>query len=226
MQKSDSIKELATALAKAQAEIKGAVKDATNPHFRSKYADLSSVVEAIRMPLAKHQLAYVQLTIPSDKNEVQVETILMHASGEWVSGIIAVPVAKNDAQGFGSALTYARRYGLSAAVGVAPEDDDGNAAAAAKPANDREADRILSAGVHPAAGVWESLDPDMQIFLSDLAAEVKADLKDGAIGDALTTIQQHNLDADQKVALNTRFDSKERSAMKKFLEAQKTKEGA
>ena len=134
MNKSESIASLASALAKAQGQIKGAKKDTANPFFKSKYADLASVVEAIQPHLSTNELSYIQLTIPSEKDEVQVETVLAHSSGEWISGIIAVPVSKSDAQGYGSALTYARRYGLSAIVGVAPEDDDGNAAAQAKPA--------------------------------------------------------------------------------------------
>jgi len=133
-ERSDSITALATALSKAQGEMRGAVKDSTNPFFRSKYADLASVVEAIREAFANNGLSYTQRVEPTDKNEVRVETIILHSSGEWIScGILNLPVSKNDAQGFGSALTYARRYGLSAAVGVAPEDDDGNAAAKAAP---------------------------------------------------------------------------------------------
>ena len=134
MNKSDSIAALAAALAKAQGAMKGAVKDSANPFFKSKYADLASVVEAIRAAFSANGLSYIQTVEPSDKDEVVVETTLLHASGEWIScGMLALPVSKADAQGYGSALTYARRYSLSAAVGVAPEDDDGNAASAAKP---------------------------------------------------------------------------------------------
>lgn len=134
MNKSESIKELATALAKAQGQIKGAVKDSANPFFKSKYADLASVVEAIRSAFAANGLSYVQSVEPSDKDEVRVETTILHSSGEWINcGVLALPVSKVDAQGYGSALTYARRYSLSAATGVAPEDDDGNAATVAKP---------------------------------------------------------------------------------------------
>ena len=134
MTKSESIKELAAALAKAQGVMKGAIKDSANPFFKSRYADLASVVEAIRAAFSANGLSYIQTVEPSDKDEVRVETTLLHASGEWIScGILSLPVSKIDAQGYGSALTYARRYSLSAAVGVAPEDDDGNAASAAKP---------------------------------------------------------------------------------------------
>ena len=134
MNKSDNINELATALAKAQGAMRFAIKDANNPFFKSKYADLSSVVEAIRDALANNGLSYMQHLAPSEKHEVCVETIILHASGQWIScGTLTVPVSKHDAQGFGSALTYARRYSLSAAVGVVADDDDGNAAAQAAP---------------------------------------------------------------------------------------------
>ena len=134
MLKSDNINELATALAKAQGAMRFAIKDANNPFFKSKYADLSSVVEAIREALSGNGLSYMQHLHPSEKHEVCVETILLHASGQWIScGTLTVPVSKHDAQGFGSALTYARRYSLSAAVGVVADDDDGNAAAQAAP---------------------------------------------------------------------------------------------
>jgi len=134
MNKSESVAGLAAALAKAQGQMKGAIKDSANPFFKSKYADLASVVEAIRAAFSANGLSYIQTVEPSEKDEVRVETTLLHSSGEWIScGVLSLPVSKVDAQGYGSALTYARRYSLSAAVGVAPEDDDGNAASAAKP---------------------------------------------------------------------------------------------
>lgn len=129
MEKSESIKELASALAKAQGMITGAKKDSANPFFKTTYADLSSVVESIRTALSENGLSYVQKFHASEKDEVRIETVILHSSGEWLScGILNLPASKHDAQGFGSAATYARRYSLSAAFGVAPEDDDGNAA--------------------------------------------------------------------------------------------------
>lgn len=139
MNKSENINELAAALSKAQGAIRGALKDSDNPFFKSKYADLASVVDAIREAFSSNGIAYVQTVEPSDKNEVRVETILMHSSGQWIScGVLSLPVSKADAQGFGSAITYARRYSLSAAAGVAPEDDDGNAASKAAPKHGQE----------------------------------------------------------------------------------------
>jgi hypothetical protein len=112
MNKSESIKELACALAKAQGQMGGAHKGKANPFFKSVYADLSSVVTAIREPLSSNGLSFIQATEPSDKDEIRVITMLMHESGEWLSSTIAIPVSKADAQGYGSAITYAKRYGL------------------------------------------------------------------------------------------------------------------
>lgn len=119
---------IASALVKAQKEFGPALKTSTNPHFRSRYADLSACVEAVIDALNNNGIMMMQFTHPCD-NGVIVETIFMHESGEHVSGgRLHVPASKNDPQGYGSALTYARRYSLQAACGIAPEDDDGNAA--------------------------------------------------------------------------------------------------
>lgn len=127
MNKSESIKELAAALAKAQGAIEGAKKDSKNPFYKSSYADLASVWDACRKPLSDNGLCVVQ-TIDQHDTGAYLETTLMHSSGEWVSSTIAINPVKNDPQGVGSAITYMRRYGLQAMVGIAPEDDDGNAA--------------------------------------------------------------------------------------------------
>lgn len=126
------MKALFTAMAKAFPQIEAATKDKTNPHFKSKYADLSTVVEAIKPALCAHGLFFAQAT-HEQEGGVCVETIVCHESGEQMSfGRLFVPASKQDAQGYGSALTYARRYSLMAAFGVPAEDDDGNAAAKAK----------------------------------------------------------------------------------------------
>lgn len=124
-----SLKQLAAALCKAQSEMEGAKKQANNPHFNRKYADLASVWETIREPLTKNGLSVVQL-LRSVEGGVEVETVLLHTSGEQIGAAFSIPASKVDAQGFGSAATYARRYSLMALVGVAPEEDDGNAAVA------------------------------------------------------------------------------------------------
>ena len=119
---------LSTALVKALAEIGGAAKDKVNPHFKSKYADIGSVIDAIKPILAAHDLGFTQHSQPSETGVI-VETVLHHSGGDSLSmGTLYVPANKQDAQGFGSALTYARRYSLMTAFGVPAEDDDGNAA--------------------------------------------------------------------------------------------------
>ena len=136
MNRSETIGELAKGLVKAQAEI-GKVIATNKVAFEGRaylYADLATVIDAIRKPLSDAGLAFLQVTVPSEQQEVTIETILLHTSGEWVSSLTTIPVMKQTAQGIGSAMTYARRYGLTALVGVAPEDDDGAAATAQAPA--------------------------------------------------------------------------------------------
>jgi ERF superfamily len=119
---------IAAALVQAQRGFAPALKTATNPHFRSRYADLSACVEAVLDSLNAAGIALVQKQHPHEGG-VCVETVFVHESGETFSaGMLTVPASKQDAQGYGSALTYARRYSLMAACGIAPEDDDGNAA--------------------------------------------------------------------------------------------------
>lgn len=130
MNKSDSIKELACALNKAQSEMTGAAKSKTNPFFKAKYADLKAVIEAIKTPFADNGLSYAQFPI-EEGGRIGIETILMHSSGEWLSNSFTVQLTKQDAQGAGSAITYCRRYGLQAVAGIPSEDDDGNAASKA-----------------------------------------------------------------------------------------------
>jgi hypothetical protein len=128
---SETIGALAAALAKAQGEIENATKNAKNPHFKSNYADLAEILNTARPVLARHGIAVVQS--PSyEQGEVQLATLLLHSSGEWIRGISAAPATKQDPQGVGSAVTYLRRYSLAAFVGIAQEDDDGNAASATR----------------------------------------------------------------------------------------------
>lgn len=120
---------LAEALAKAQGQMKPAVKDSINPHFRSNYADLAACWSAIREPLSSNGLAVIQ-NVSSDQTGVTVETMLVHTSGEHIQSRCWLPVAQKTPQAYGSAITYARRYSLAALVGLSAEDDDGNAASA------------------------------------------------------------------------------------------------
>jgi len=121
------MKDLAAALAKAQAAMKPALKDSTNPHFKSKYADLTSVWEACRDALTKNGLSVAQVT-EFDGELTWIRTILLHSSGEMLEGRYPLRPVQNTPQGMGSAMSYARRYALAAMVGVVADDDDGQAA--------------------------------------------------------------------------------------------------
>lgn len=125
MMTSETINELATALCQCQGEMGAAGKDAENPFFSSKYADVSSVLKAIKAPLANNGLSFVQ-TPHFRENEAGVATRLMHVSGQWMESTLWLPVGKPDAQGVGAAITYARRYSLQSILGVPAADDDGN----------------------------------------------------------------------------------------------------
>lgn len=129
---SQSISELAKALVKFQGELKPVKREHENPFFKAKYADLAAIWDAIREPLSKNGLAVVQANHPNDGGVI-LETMLIHISGEWIKSIVKMHPNKNDPQSFGSCQTYARRYGLSAMLGIATEDDDDANAASASP---------------------------------------------------------------------------------------------
>jgi hypothetical protein len=122
------MKEIYSAFVRAQAMIAKAAKDSTNPHFKSKYADLESVIDAVKPALIANGLAFIQ-KYHDCEDGVKVETVIIHESGQELScGILHIPANKKDAQGFGSASSYAKRYSLQSALGVAASDDDGNLA--------------------------------------------------------------------------------------------------
>jgi len=128
MKTSESLVKFAPAFLKAQTAITFAAKDATNPHFKSKYADLESVIDAIKKSLNDNGIMFIQSFSPSDANRLSLTTRLMHESGEWIEDTLNMPLQKNDAQGYGSAATYSRRYALAAITGLYQADDDGNEA--------------------------------------------------------------------------------------------------
>ena len=122
------MKQIAAAFVKAKRDFGPALKDKTNPAFRSKYADLGACIDSVEDALLANGIAFIQETF-EDATGVTVQTVFLHESGEAIHcGKLHVPASKQDPQGYGSALTYARRYSLCAACGIAPEDDDGNAA--------------------------------------------------------------------------------------------------
>ena len=197
MRQSETIAELATALAKAQGQIEDATKDGINPAFRSKYADLAAVRAVIREPLAVNDLSIMQFP-RTRQNVVEVETMLVHKSGEFVSETLEIPVAKFDAHGIGSGITYGRRYGLMSVLCLAAVDDDGNAAVekapaapAAKPGMSKDEIakmtkqlvEIAKEGTEALTAKWRSMTGDQRrVFdaeaikeLKEIAAKVDAD---------------------------------------------------
>jgi hypothetical protein len=127
MKASESINELASALCAAQSQMGGAVKDSANPFFKSSYADLTSVIKAIKQPFADNGLSYTQFPVNNDSG-VGVSTRLMHLSGQWLEMEYTLPTVKKDPQAAGSAITYARRYALQSIAGIPTADDDAESA--------------------------------------------------------------------------------------------------
>ena len=164
------MKELFTALAAAQAEMDSASKDSANPFFKSKYADLASVMGAVKPALAKHGLAFIQISHIAEAAAI-IETVIVHASGEQFScGMVSVPVSKHDAHGYGSAMTYARRQSLKAAFGVSEEDDDGNAAVKTAPTKPAKPE-LPKAGAEahsPTKLAWDALDDQTRDYLRSM----------------------------------------------------------
>lgn len=125
--KSENIDQIAIALCKAQSEFKSIPKNSINPHFKNRYASLDAIIESVRPILFKNGLSIVQLPMTSEIEGHYLETMLIHVSGQWITSHTPLVMDKNNMQGMGSAITYARRYALGAILGVAPdEDDDGN----------------------------------------------------------------------------------------------------
>lgn len=132
MKTSETIQELFKALVKASGELKNPVKNAVNPHFKNRYADLTSIIEAIRKTLAENGLAVIQ-GVECEGALVKVQTRILHISGEWIESEITMQSESANPQKIGSAITYGRRYGLSAILGISADDDDDGAIASEKP---------------------------------------------------------------------------------------------
>lgn len=127
MKTSETITKIAEALLTAQKAISFAAKDAKNPHFKNTYADLPAVVNAVKPALNDAGIVFIQSGSPSDDGRLHLTTRLLHSSGEFLEDTLVMPLPKQDPQGYGSAMTYARRYALAAIAGLYQDDDDGNA---------------------------------------------------------------------------------------------------
>ena len=172
MLQSETIIELSKAMAKAQAEMGGAVKDSSNPFFKSSYADLTSVIKAIKEPFANNGLSFVQFPI-SAPDHIGVTTRLMHESGEWLESECFLPLTKADPQSCGSILTYCRRYALSAMCGIPAVDDDCEMAMVRGKSyiSERQYDELLD--------LIEQSNTDLDKFRKAFAIESLGDMETG-----------------------------------------------
>lgn len=173
--KPDDIKQIAAALSKFQGEMEAAKKDKTNPHYKSSYADLRSIWDVIREPLAKNGLAVVQCPRLLEDNFVLITTVY-HTSGQSLRSEYPINPVQNNPQGIGSALTYARRYGLSSMLGVVSEDDDGNAASGKGAPADKKAPPKAKPKASPGC-----INRDQQVRLFAIAGEAgkeKSEIKE------------------------------------------------
>jgi hypothetical protein len=222
---SETIGALAAALSKAQADITGALKDSSNPFFKSKYADLASCWDACRKQLAANGLSVIQTTRMADQGLVLVTT-LAHSSGEWIAGEMPVLIAVQGKSGEfkevtpqaqGSGITYARRYALAAIVGLAQVDDDAEAAQGRKPLT-----------VDPRGDLGQDVDPAKRdIFVNQFRAAFDMDADEYDI--ALAVLAVHELvnpDHDLYIAVANAMTAKERSAIKKYIQMTKEKHRA
>ena len=212
MQTSDHINELATALSKAQGEITGALKDSANPFFKSKYADLASCWEACRAPLAKNGLAVFQVPEYTETGLTLITT-LAHSSGQFMRGSLPVHPKDDTPQAMGSALTYARRYALTAFIGIAQVDDDGNAASGKAYETPHRPQGDMGKHVDP-----KEADAAAKAMLEVLDADVEEDVK------ALRVADKHDvLNRNQKLytAAADLLPAKMRSGWKAYLKMAK-----
>lgn len=225
LETSQTTTKLDEALAKAQAEVSAAVKDHTNPAFRSKYADLASIMDACRAALTSNGIALTQWLVHRDDNRLGIVTRLACA-GEWMQATWSMPVSKSDAHGYGSAATYARRYALAAAVGVvADEDDDGNAASEKQKPQTKQAQgkavaqRDMKPDKEPPPLTAEELEGwKMEI---QLAASIGVDkLRELAVE------MQRKLSPEQRKQLEPSFRSCERAAKDAYAAKLKNPAGA
>ena len=176
MESSATIGELAEALAKAQGEMGSAQKAADNPFFKSKYADLSEVIKAVKAPFANNGLSYTQFPI-RDGESAGVITVLMHKSGEWMRSSYTLPLGKFDAQASGSCITYARRYALQAIAGIPAGDDDGNAAAQAAPDPLEAHNKAVQENLPSITAIKEALVEDAYEYAAECYGEISNDDK-------------------------------------------------
>jgi len=221
MQHSENINELATALAKAQGEVTGALKDSANPFFKSKYADLAACWDACRAPLSANGLAIIQ-SPEVNAEGLTLTTLLTHSTGQWIKNVFRIVPKDDTPQGVGSALTYARRYALTALVGIAQVDDDGNAASGRQNGAYAEPHR-------PQGDIPKSVPADVA---EATANAMHAVMHEGDFEErirALKVLDLHeklNQTQDIYIAASDVLSAKDRSAWKTFISLGKVAEKA
>ena len=215
MNRSDSIANLAAALAKAQGKLKNPHFDSTNPHFKSKFASLAAVRDAVIPVFSAHGLSCSQWPV-SNGNYSGCVTVLAHESGEWMEETFLIPVDKGNAHGYASAVTYAKRISMQSVAGVVgDEDDDANAAVGPVKSNNTATATM--------SDVYETLSDDEKTWINDLAGVVSKMVENNFAVDALDEIDHaiplnprpNSKDGEYKLALQSRLDSKTLSALKK-----------
>ena len=210
IKQSESIQAISKALLEAQKEVSKVIKNAQNPHFKSKYADITAIIDCVKQPLNDNGITFLQLPRPSVDGEARITTRLLHESGEWIDSTITVPLSKKDAQAYGSGITYARRYSLAAIMGVPQEDDDGNDASKTQGKN-------KAPNQTPAGSAFERLSRDMKeeaIAAANAIDDAMPDI-DKAIEVFERFYKSHIDDEDVKVGTWSKITSGTRSAIKK-----------
>jgi len=172
MKSSESMKNLAEALCSAQATMGGAVKDSANPFFKSSYADLTSVIKAIKQPFTDNGLSYTQFPV-SNEHGIGVITRLMHTSGEWLEQEYYLPIVKRDPQAAGSAITYARRYALQSIAGIPTADDD---AESAMLRGSQVSEKLSQDQISDIKGLLEETNTDVKKFLGHFKSKSVDDM--------------------------------------------------
>jgi len=214
---SQTIGALAAALAKAQADITGAVKDSANPFFKSKYADLESVWNACRKPLTSNGLSVIQTTQPT-RHGTMLVTTLAHSSGEWIRGYMPILTKDATAQSQGSGISYARRYALAALVGVYQTDDDAEAAQGRGDSKSITGDP-RSITVDPRGDLGKNIDQKKkEQFIADFKQAFDLDAEEKEIALAVRAVHERiSTDHDLYIAVSDALSSRERSAIKAYL---------
>lgn len=214
MNKSESIKELAGALAKAQAEMKNPAFDSANPHFKSKYASLAAVRDAVIPILSKHGISLSQFPL-FEENKAGCENILMHSSGEFICSTLLLPVEKLNAHGAGSAQTYARRFSMMGIAGVVGDDDDDGNTAVGKGSVSTSVGP-LPATITPTSGAWDNVPKERHEILNRIGSGVVDHFSAGDAEGAYEFLYEQALSSEDFICVWSLLDSKQRSALKKM----------